>query len=213
MMLLFVPVMIAVLLRLGYPLVLSEWPLLTDYNMLLLALLGMSSAAMPGMALSFAILDERDNNLLPALMVLPVSLKVITINRNIMIFVYGTLAAFITIFFSGLAMAGIFQVILLSLLSAAPAPLLAMIPAFFAKNKIEGATIAKILNFLLVFPLPAFIYTGWWTNFLIILPSWWIYKAFVNTGNLPVFLTVMAAGLIFHLILILLLVKIIFGKS
>lgn len=208
----FVPVIIIALLRLGYPILLAEVPAISDYTLLILAMLCMISAIMPGMAISFVILDEKDNQLLPALMILPVSLKKITWYRNLIIYMYGMIAAIFTLSFSGIAEINIGKTFMLSILAAAPAPVMAMVPAFFAANKIEGATIAKVLNFLIIFPLPAFIFTGWWTNLLMIFPSWWIYKTFSATGSLWTFLPVLLTGLVYHLILIILVVKRIFGN-
>jgi fluoroquinolone transport system permease protein len=211
-MLLILPLLITALLRWGYPFVIVVWPDLADYSPLVLGMLAMTSASMPGLAISFAILDERDNMLLPALMVLPVSYQKIIFNRNLTIYIFGFFAALITIVFSGISDANITQSFLLALLSAAPAPILALVPAFFAANKIEGATLAKILNFLLILPVPGFIFSGWWAHLLMIIPSWWIYRAFVAVGELQIFITVVAIGIIFHFVIILALQKIIFGK-
>jgi fluoroquinolone transport system permease protein len=212
LMLLILPLIITGLLRWGYPFVLESWPVLDEYSPLLLGMLAMTSAAMPGLAISFAILDERDNMLLPALRVLPVAFQKIIINRNLAIYIFGIFAAFITIVFSGIADKNVVRSFLLALLTAAPAPILALVPAFFAANKIEGATLAKILNFLLIFPLPAFIFSGWWTNLLMVLPSWWVYKAFMVTGELQIFLSVAGIGIIFHAAIILLIQKLIFTR-
>lgn len=208
----FVPLIITALLRWGYPVLLSVVPAISEYSMLLLAMLCMISSIMPGMAISFVILDEKDNQLLPSLMILPVSLKKITWHRNLIIYMYGVIAAIITLSFSGIAEINSGRIIMLAFLAAAPAPVMAMVPAFFAANKIEGATLAKMLNFLIIFPLPAFIFTGWWTNLLMIFPSWWVYKAFSATGNLPVFLPILLTGLVFHLVLIIVVIRRIFGK-
>jgi fluoroquinolone transport system permease protein len=211
--LLVLPLLITAILRWGYPFATAGWPVLEEYNSLLLGMLAMSSAAMPGLAISFAILDERDNMLFPALKVLPVPFQKIIINRNLTIYVFGIFAAFITIVFSGISGTNIILSFLLALLSAAPAPILALVPAFFAANKVEGATLAKILNFLLILPIPGFIFSGWWTNLLMIFPSWWIYKAFMVTDELQFFISTVGIGIIYHLAVIVLLLNLIFKKT
>jgi fluoroquinolone transport system permease protein len=149
--LLFVPFLITALLRWGYPLFLAAVPDAAPFNMLLLGMLSMTCAAMPGLAVAFAILDERDNGLLPVLMTLPVGFKKIVLNRLLAIYFYGTAAAFIAIVFSGLSEGTILQDLPLSFLAASPAAVMTLVPAFFAANKIEGATIAKMMNFMLIF--------------------------------------------------------------
>jgi fluoroquinolone transport system permease protein len=210
--LLFVPLLIAAVLRWGYPILISEIPEISTYNMLVLALLSVSAAAMPGIAIAFAILDEKDNFLIDALRVLPVSFGDIIFYRNIAIYSFGSLAAFITISFSGISDGSIVQNIMLSFLAAAPAPLMALIPAFIAANKIEGATLAKAMNFIIVLPLPAFIFTGLWTWLLMIIPAWWIYQAFLNTANHIMFTVYFTAGIIIHLAAFAFLMEVVFRK-
>ncbi len=211
-MMLFVPFLITALLRWGYPYFLEAVPEATEYNMLVLAMLAMTSGAMPGIALAFAILDEKDNGLLPALMILPVSFRKIVLNRIWTISIYGTFAALITISFSGLSEASLVQNLLLSLLAASPAAAFGMVPAFFAANKIEGATLAKILNFLLVFPLPAFIFSGWWTSLLGVFPAWWVYSAFTSTTDPVKFLTAFGWGIAYHLLITIIVTRLIFSR-
>jgi fluoroquinolone transport system permease protein len=210
--LLFIPFLITALLRWGYPWFLEMVPEAAGYNMLLLGMLSMTCGAMPGMAIAFAILDEKDNGLLPVLMILPVPFRNIVLSRMLAICLYGTAAAFIAIAFSGLSDATNLQNLLLSFLAASPSVIMGLIPAFFAGNKIEGATIAKVLNFFLIFPLPAFIFAGWWTRLLAVLPAWWVYRAFTGTDVDWIFLTALGTGLLFHFIIAALLVKRIFNK-
>lgn len=210
--LLFVPFLITALLRWGYPFFLEAVPEAAAYNMLLLAMLSMTCSAMPGMAVAFAILDEKDNGLLPALMILPVSFRKIVINRLLTIYIYGAASAFVAIVFSGLSEGTLLHNLLLSMLAASPAAALGLIPAFFAANKIEGATLAKILNFLLVFPLPAFLLTGWWTKILAVFPAWWVYRAFTGIAETPVFLVALAGGLAYHALVTIIITRKIFTR-
>ena len=210
--LLFVPFLITALLRWGYPFLLEAVPEAAAYNMLLLGMLSMTCSAMPGMAIAFAILDEKDNGLLPALMILPVPFRKILLNRLLAIYIYGAAAAFIAIVFSGLSEGTLLQNLLLSLLAASPAAALGMIPAFFAANKIEGATLAKVLNFLLVFPLPAFILAGWWTNLLAVFPTWWVYRAFTGTSETAIFPGAFGGGLAYHALVTIIITRRIFTR-
>lgn len=208
--LLFVPFLITALLRWGYPFFLEAIPEAAVYNMLVLAMLSMTCGAMPGMAIAFAILDEKDNGLLPVLMILPVSFRKIVFSRLIAVYLYGAAAAFMAIAFSGLSEGALLQNLLLALLAASPAVAMGLVPAFFAANKIEGATLAKILNFLLIFPLPAFIFSGWWTNLLAMFPAWWVYRAFTGTTDPILFLTSFGVGVAYHLLVTIIVTRLIF---
>lgn len=211
-MMLFVPLIIVSLLRWGYPYFLDAVPAASDYNMLLLCMLAMTSGSMPAMTIAFTILDEKDNGLLPVLMILPVSFRRIIGSRILLITVYSAIAAFIVISFSRLSDGVVLENILLALLAAAPAVSLGLIPAFFADNKIEGATMAKVLNFLLVFPLPAFLFSGWWTDLLMVFPAWWVYRAFTAAGDPLIFFGAVVVGLAYHAVVTLFIVRTVFRK-
>ena len=70
----------------------------------------------------------------------------------------------------------------------------------------------QAMNFILVFPIPAFIFAGWWTNLLMIFPAWWIYRAFTSVAELPVFLSAAMTGMLFHVVVIILIAKLVFKK-
>jgi hypothetical protein len=195
---LLVPVLLLFLLRLGYPALLDVWPDASQYAQLGLAMFCITGSVMPGIALAFAMLDEKDHNVDVVLQIMPISYQKITFYRLVMIYVFGVFTALLLIGFTGIFEGNIFQMILLSGLVAATAPVMTLIPAFFASNKIEGATITKLLNFLIILPLPAFLFPGTWSWFMMVFPSWWIYKAFENTQDLSVFTMAILGGLIIH---------------
>jgi hypothetical protein len=211
-MMLFVPLLIMSLLRWAYPFFLEAVPEAAAYNMLLLCMLAMTSGSMPAMTIAFSILDEKDNGLLPVLMVLPVSFRRIILARIALITAYSAAATFIVISFSRLSDGSVYENFLLALLAAAPAVSLGLIPAFFAANKIEGATMAKVLNFFLIFPLPAFLFSGWWTNLLMVFPAWWVFQAFTATGESLVFYAAVVVGLAYHALVTVLIINTVFRK-
>lgn len=207
-----VPLVMFALLRWGYPALLGVWPDATNYKFLFLAMFCMVGAMMPGIAIAFAMLDEKDQNLQVVLQILPVSFKKITYYRMGVIYVFGFLTAILMLGFTQIQDHNIIQIILLSALTAATAPIMALIPAFFAANKIEGATLTKLLNFLIMIPIPAFLFPGIWSWFLMIFPAWWVYFAFENTENHSSFIPGIAGGLVIHAIILYFLVSFIFRK-
>jgi hypothetical protein len=194
----FVPLLILALVRWGFPVLQNVWPEVDDYASLGLAMFCITVAVMPGFAVAFAMLDEKDNNLDKVLQILPVSFQKITWYRLGLIFGFGFVSALLLLNFSGIPAGNFGQKFLLAILSASSAPLLAIIPAFFAQNKIEGATYTKLLNFLIMLPLPAFLFPGLWSWVMMIFPAWWIYFAFTGTDNTLIFALAIVGGIMLH---------------
>lgn len=193
----FVPFIMLALLYFGYPPLLAVWPEAAQYSGLGLAMFCITGSVMPGMAIAFAMLDEKDHNLQQVLQILPVSFRHITLLRLMTTFLFGFLAALLMLTFSGIRSYTGVQILLLALLTAAIAPLMAIIPAFYASNKIEGATLSKLLNFLIIIPIPAFVFPGVWSWFMMMLPPWWIYFAFESAENPIRLMGAVAGGILF----------------
>lgn len=207
-----VPFIILAMLRWGYPLLVTFWPEAVIYKDLGMAMFCITGAVMPGIAIAFAILDEKDQNLDKVLHILPVSYQSITIIRMLVVFLFAFFSAFLLLLFSNITQASTIEKLLLSLLTAALAPILASVPAFYANNKIEGATMTKLLNFLIILPMPAFLFPGLWGWFLMLIPSWWIYFAFESLANPLKFVAAITGGLLFLTAIMVFLNKKIWGR-
>jgi len=193
-----VPFIMLAILRFGYPALWQNWPHIVIYIPYVLAMFCILVSAMPGFAIAFAILDEKDHNLQVVLHVLPISYSKITMIRIGVILLFGFLSSALLLFFSGIPAGDPFQILLLTVTSSLSAPIIALIPAFFARNKIEGATIIKMLNFLILLPLPGFLFPGWWTWLLAVFPTWWVYGAFKSIGNSFEFYSYIVGGFLFQ---------------
>jgi fluoroquinolone transport system permease protein len=207
-----VPLLILALLHRGYPVLIQLLPVVDEYRSVILAMFCIVVALMPGTAMAFAMLDEKDNNLQQVLQILPVSFRHITLYRTGLIFVFGFISSLMILQLSGMSHHNMFTHILQSLLAAATAPIMVLIPAFFAANKIEGATFSKGLNFLIMLPIPAFIFHGTWNWFLAILPSWWIYLIFGSQPGTLSFFASFLGGILWHLAILLFLFHRIFVR-
>lgn len=192
-----VPFIMLAMLRWGYLWLLEIWPDVVIYKNLGMAMFCITGAVMPGIAIAFAILDEKDQNLDTVLKILPVYYHTITKIRMLVVFSFAFFSALLILVFSNIIQVTILEKVLLSLLTASLAPILASVPAFYAQNKIEGATMAKLLNFLIILPLPAFLFPGVWGWFLMLIPSWWVYFAFESVANPLIFAAAFAGGLLF----------------
>ncbi len=208
----FVPFIMLAVLRWGYPALLTIWPEISDYSTLILAMFCITGSIMPGIAIAFAMLDEKDQNLHVVLQVLPVSFKTITFYRMGIIYGFGFLTSLLLLSLSGMEKYSFMHTLLLSVLTAATAPIMALTPAFFAANKIDGATFTKALNFIIMLPIPAFLFPGIWNYFFMILPAWWIYYAFANIHNSFHLWMGVLGGLLMHMVVLAVLIKIIFNR-
>lgn len=182
------PLLIMGLLRFGWPLLTNELPLMEEYCLMVLAGFCLIATAMPGMAVGFVILDEKDENLLMPLHVLPLAFSKIILLRMGVIVAFGFVSGCLMILASGMAKELNWEIPLLAIVAAGISPISALIPAFAAKNKIEGMTWAKLLNFLMVLPLPAFFIPSVWEWAFYLIPTFWIYKAFITSGDAPMLL-------------------------
>ncbi|TVQ16722.1 MAG: hypothetical protein EA361_03680 [Bacteroidetes bacterium] len=209
----FVPFIMLALLYFGYPPLLSAWPEAAQYSGLGLAMFCITGSVMPGIAIAFAMLDEKDQHLQQVLQILPVSFRHITLLRLTITFLFGFVSALLMLTFSGIISYTITQTLLLAMLTAAIAPLMAIIPAFYASNKIEGATLSKLLNFLIMIPIPAFLFPGTWSWFMMIFPSWWIYFAFESVENPVRLVGAVAGGLIYLSVIMIVINKIIWPRK
>jgi fluoroquinolone transport system permease protein len=212
LMICFVPFIMLPLLRWGYPALIELLPVVDDYRNVITAMFCIVVALMPGTAMAFAMLDEKDNNLRQVLQILPVSFRKITLYRTGIIFLFGFLSVLMVLHFSAITQGGFFRHVILSVMAAASVPIMVLIPAFFAANKIEGATLTKGLNFLIMLPIPAFIFPGAWNWLLMVFPTWWVYFIFDSTAESTQFYTALTGGIIWHAIVLGFVINIIFKR-
>ena len=107
---------------------------------------------------------------------------------------FGLINSFIVLKFNGVLDIPTIRCLLISLDCAVFSPIFVFLTISFAKNKIEGATIMKVLNVLLMLPLLAFFVDHSATYILGIIPFFWIYEAFINGLEFRYFIIFIAAG-------------------
>jgi len=97
------------------------------------------------------------------------------------------------------------QNLLLSTLCGLTAPIMTLLVASFAANKIEGVALFKGINFLLVIPIVEFFFHDWQRHLFGILPVTWTYRAFeslIFASKSETFYGNLSAGFTMHLLLI-----------
>ena len=153
-----------------------------------------------GMLTGFLVLDERDDGTLTALRVTPLSLEGYARYRIMAAVLLSAAFILISIPLSGLrpqpALAALAPVALLAGLFA---PIIALLLATFAGNKVEGMALSKGFALLLLGPLAAYFLPDDRQVLLGLLPTFWPAKAYwvASAGGAP--WPYLLAGLAYHL--------------
>ncbi len=152
-----------------------------------------------GMIPSFILLDEKDDKVLEAIRVLPVStltfLSYRMLNGVLLSFIYAIAAPYITSF-TGIPLDAL---ILCSILLALETPIVALMIMNYADNKVEGVAVIKIINAILMTPFLAYIISPEWSKILLPVPSYWPIKAFMEAVLGNGFLVYIIVGVVYYI--------------
>jgi fluoroquinolone transport system permease protein len=197
------PFLMAIAFRLLVPRLtaLAEpWLTLSNYYPLLLGAFILFVPLMYGIVVGFMLLDERDQDTLTALKVTPMSLGkylAYRISTPIIVSIITTLLAYPLI---GLINVDLALLIVVMALSSLTAPFTALIFAAFARNKVEGMAIQKMLGGIFMIPMIAYFIHSDWQLLFGIFPTYWTLKAFwVACGDGQGFWLYVIGGVIIHL--------------
>ena len=208
------PVVLAVAVRLGFPLVLERLgqffnlDLLPYFAPLASSALLLITPIMYGMIVGFLFLDQRDDGTLTALRVTPVSLQnylAYRLSVPMLLSVVMTPLAFAIAGVSGVN----FPALLLCTLAAAPlAALVAMSLAAFAENKVQGFALQKAGSVFLLPAVAAYFVPAMWQPFFWPLPTYAPVKLYwsLASGD-PRWWAYLVGGLLFQSCLVLLLLR------
>ncbi len=178
-----VPLIIAWVIRLGVPALQAYLHRtlsfdLSPYYPLVMSFFVLMAPTMAGMLIGFLVLDERDERILTALLVTPVSLSTYLFYRLVGPMVLGLVATFIgypMARLGGVAYGPLFLVALLASLSGVST---ALFLAAFAENKVAGLAMVKILNGLAALPIAAYFIEPPWQWLAGLVPMYWPLKIF-----------------------------------
>jgi fluoroquinolone transport system permease protein len=111
---LFGPIGLIVLVRLFVPYLTAQYPVVEHYHPMIMMFAGIQTAISFGFIISFIILDEKDENVLQVIRVLPISPFYFLLYRLLFATAFSTLGAFFMISLSGIAYPGLVNTVLLS---------------------------------------------------------------------------------------------------
>lgn len=203
------PLLLAVALRLGYPPLAAYLGArfgvdLTPYEPVLLAsLLVLHVPLITGMVGALLVLDDVDDRTLLVLRVSPVGVRRYLAYRVVAVAVAALLLLVVAVPVSGLARGLPLPALVLA---AVQAPLITLVTAAVARNKVEGLAWLKILGLLPTGIAPAM----WWSSDVIqwplrVLPHYWTVDVLWHPGPLGLLvgttLTAVVAALLIRRIL------------
>jgi fluoroquinolone transport system permease protein len=160
------------------PAIESQWSLnLIPYYHVILAGLVLVAARIAGAVAGFSILDDRDDNIMLAVKVAPMSLEAFIGLKMAMVSLLSFAGGVFVLWFSQLLPLTWDTIIGVAAVSALGAPLAAMQINCLASNKIEGFAMIKGLNILVAVPIVALFQHGAREFLFAFEPGFWPAKA------------------------------------
>lgn len=196
--LLFVPLILAAGLRFGLPAAEQQLPLLVGYRPLVLALFCLLAGSFPAFMTAFIMLDEKDEDLFSVFRVMPIAPRRFLLLRLTLVVALAFVYPLIILVGSGLAPYPPAVLAVLAALCAVMAPSLTLIVVSVATNKIEGLTLIKALFPFVLLPAAGVLVHGVWKLAFVILPAYWIYRAFAAAPDAAALAAASAGALITH---------------
>ncbi|MCK9630211.1 MAG: hypothetical protein M0R30_01095 [Methanoregula sp.] len=151
---------------------------LVPYSCLILSFAFIQMAVIFGFVYAFLMIDERDENILSALRVVPVSPAVFILSRllcaTLFAFFYSVLAFVIL----GLADVPVPDIILISFMFALLAPIIALTIVILSGNKVDAIAVFKGIDLAVLLPLVSLFIQSSWKYIFAIFPHFWTILAF-----------------------------------
>lgn len=197
------PVVLIIICRLILPWISENIYDLTGFYTILFMMFSIFFPMIFGFIIAFLIMDERDENLLTVLRVMPISRSTYLIYRMVLIISLCFVFVFTFPALSGLIDIPLLEYLPIAVLFSIFAPILALIVNNLANNKIQAFAIFKMLGSVFFLPLFALFIAEDWKYILGVIPNFWTFMALdtlLTTGSQN--LGFLAVGYITHLALL-----------
>ncbi len=145
-----------------------------DFAMAALALL---TPMIFGALMGFSILDDRDDGILNAIRVSPLSLSGFLAFRVVLVTLLAFLAGFVVMSVADFGPLTVGQTLVIAAVNSLSAPITGFLINAFANNKIEGFAVMKGAGTLLIFPVIGLIFTDAREFIFSPVPGFWPAKA------------------------------------
>lgn len=192
-----VPLVFLVLLRLGWPVAEGQLAEAGDYQSVVLGVFCLIAGTFPAFMTAFIMLDERDEGVLTALRVLPLSFRRLLTYRLVVVAALSLLYPVALLLGTGLHEGGWARGAALALLCSAGSTTAALAVVSLARNKIEGLTLFKGLFFVYGLAGVAVAFPGGWAWTAAVFPPYWTFTVY-EAATTGIFLARLAVAVAFH---------------
>ncbi|KAF0195754.1 MAG: hypothetical protein FD169_1242 [Bacillota bacterium] len=215
----FVPVIMGLAGRFGFPALLNLLPAgldVTQYVRLSMAVLVLFPSMLTGMIAAFLMLDEKDEGTLTAIQVTPVPKMQYALYRLFSPVLMSMVLVVLLVIIVGLVIVPAWVLLLTAILAALGAPLWAFVIFLFSGNKIEGLAIVKLLSLFIGVPLLAEVLPSKFLPLLWPFPLYWPYKFFLGSLTGATYTSLLGAwivGALIHAVYLAVLLRFISKRS
>lgn len=173
-----VPLLLALLVRYGWPIMVSQLQSrfqfdIGPYAVVIMSYLVIGTPAVFGVVIGFLLLDERDEGSLLALQVTPLSLNNYVAYRLGLPVILTIILLLISLPLAGVTSFSFGELLLLGMVAAPLAPLMAIFLAAFATNKVQGFALMKGAGIFFIVPFAAYFMDNAWQWGFGLLPTFW----------------------------------------
>jgi ABC-type Na+ efflux pump permease subunit len=173
LMFLIIPLLILAVLRWAIPYISSYYPDFISYYPLIVGMMAIVISVFPGFIMAFIIIEEKEENILNVFKILPVRYSWFIYGRVFIIACMAFIYSFIVLQYSGLVQFELGLILKASVLNAFIGPVSALFILSEVRNKIEGMTYMKGMNFLWLIPVVHFFIDSRWKYIFAIIPDYW----------------------------------------
>lgn len=181
-----IPLIIIIFTRLVIPWISEHVVPLEQMYPLLFMLIVIMIPLMFGFVLGFLIMDERDENLLTVLRVMPISRNTYLLYRMMFLSILSLIYILLFPVLTGLIDISFIDYLPVALLLMLLTPILGLIANIVATNKVQAFAVFKTLGGVFYIPLFAFFINNEFKYILGIIPNFWTFMALdrlLSTGN------------------------------
>ena len=172
------PILFAIIGRIAFPWITDNY--YPDLIYLYPAFFMLFSLFIPmifGFITGFLIMDERDENLLTVLRVMPISRSSYLFYRMILMIIFAFIFVLAFPWLTGLIEVDFWNYLPIAALFAVFTPVLGLVVNIIATNKIQAFAIFKTLGGVFLLPIFAFSIEGWMRYLFSPIPNFWTFKA------------------------------------
>lgn len=165
------------------PELISMFPVLNGYQSLIVGALTLQVVTGIGFVVAMMLLDEKDDGVLSAIRVLPISPGAFLTYRLFTTTLIALIFAFVMLYFSGLTTLSVGEAIAAAFLFALISPAVVLFMSTFGDNKVEGLAVYKGINLVLLLPIFSFFVPDVWIYAFGIIPDFWSFQFTVAANN------------------------------